>query len=191
MDSPTERQVTSLSDYVNENKDLLTIFGVFIAVAAFAGNLSIKIIAAFISIAAVTCAAFIAIEIWKRPIKGKSSLLLSFFRVALLLLTLSLLVYCFYFFDAIYPDISFPIITVILFEIVAWFLNRMDRHPLGKRIMDWIRRRAKFWKVVIVGILAILILFIARTITNKIDLPLFKVVVWIATVSSKIQGSVQ
>ena len=57
-----DKEVITLKNYLEKNKDLLSILGVFIAIAVFSGNLSIKLIAAVISFCAFTCATLILIE---------------------------------------------------------------------------------------------------------------------------------
>lgn len=183
--------LVSLKDYLIKNRDPLTILGVFLAIAAFSSGLSIKLVAIFISISAITCAAFIAIEVWREPLGGKPSLILSFFRASLFILTLSLTVYCFYFFDAIYPDILFPIVIFILVGIEVWLIRKLkEKFGWMRKVAEWYKRTI-FRKYVIATVIVISTMVLGRFIANKIDLPVFQAVVWIATVSNNIKGSIQ
>lgn len=182
----------TLTSYLKDNKDLLSILGVFIAIAVFSGNLSIKLIAALISFFSFTCATLILIEFWRQSFKnGVASLGLYFFRIALFLLALSFFGYWFTILDAIYPDMVFFVLFVIIAEVVVLCLKKL------KEKIDWIRmvfeilKKRKALKIIFVIILIITILIAARIIANKIELPIFKAVVWIISTSSKIQGPIQ
>jgi hypothetical protein len=180
---------TTLRDYLEKNKDLLAILGVFIAITALAGVLALKLIAVFISFFSFTCATIILIEFWRQPAESKGSLLISFFRFALSFLALSFFAYWFTIADGFYPDIVFFIATLVFAALIAIFIRFLKKKfGWAKRIFNFDLRAVR----ILFTIVAMLIsLFCARILANKIDAPVFKAVVWIAVVSSKIQGPIQ
>ena len=184
-------QIISLKDYLYENKDLLSILGVFIAIAVLAGNLSIKLIAALISLFSFTCATLILIEFWKRPLSGKPSFNLRLFKVAFSLLLLGFLVYLFVVFDGIYPDAIFPVLVITMAEIEGWCIKKLkQKEGRIKNSFEYIGKRKVL--VLFVGIVITLVtIAAARKLANAIDVPLFKIVVSIVDYSNKITGPIQ
>jgi len=194
MSNPEENSLPAitLKQFIDENEKSLTALGVFVAIAALSANLSVKLVAAFISISAITCAALIVFDIWKWSLKGRRpTLTLMFFSVSLSLLTLNLLIYCFSVLDGIYPDIPFLILTLLLVELEAWGIKKFsDRFARFKATVERLKS-GKFWKFIIVPILLLVALFVARAITNRIEVPIFTAVVEIIKISSAIKGPIQ
>lgn len=186
----------TLKEYLENNKDILGILGVFIAVTALSANLSIKIVAAFISFSSFTCSTLILIEFWRCPIKkdGRMPLLISAFRVALFCLAFGFFLYWFVVMDAIYPELVFAILLLILLELFGWCTKRLIERKTFVKARANLRKRKVLLVVVVIiitVIVAIATLVIARFIANKIELPIFKFVVWVISASSKIQGPIQ
>ncbi|MHB9010638.1 MAG: hypothetical protein ACYC49_00200 [Ignavibacteriaceae bacterium] len=83
-DDSTEKETQlTLKNYLDGNKDLLVILGIFVAIVAFCNNLGVKLLAAFISFSSFTCAMLVLIELWRKPINGIASSTVKFFRIAL------------------------------------------------------------------------------------------------------------
>lgn len=190
-------EVINLKDYLDENKDLLMILGVFVAITALSANLSIKLIAAFISFMSFTCCTFILIEIWKKSIKKgrRTSMLVGYFKVALFLLALGFFLYWFIIMDVIYPgQIIFMLLSILIMELFALFLKKLlNTNNFINKVKTRIKNKKLFKSivVVIVAIIIILSLGISRFISNKISLPIYRLSTQIILASSEIKGSVQ
>ncbi len=187
----TENNPITLKKYLEDNKDLLTILGIFVAIVAFSNNLSIKLLAAFISFASFSCATIVLIEFWRKRVAKNPPLSVQLFRGALFFLALGFFLYWFTVFDAIYPDLIFPVLVLLITEVIGWLLSKTRQK--NKSVKNYFarlkKRKVKRWIVGIVVALAILAA--ARQVANLVDVPVFKAVVWIITVSNKITGPIQ
>jgi len=186
-----EDGIITLKSYLKDNKDLLPILGVFVAISVLSGNLSIKLIAAPISFFSFTCASLILIESWRQRSHGVPSLSLRFFRIALFLLAFSFFGYWFTIFYAIFPAAIGPVLALIIAEVGILCVRKL------KEKVGWIERaievlkerrapRTIFLITVIIAIMAI-----AKVIASMIEAPVFKAVVWVIDASNKIQGPIQ
>jgi len=190
-------EIINLSDYLKENKDLLTILGVFIAMTALSANLSIKLIAALISFMSFTCCTFILIEIWKKSInKGRrTSMLVGYFKVALFLLVLGFFLYWFIIMDLIYPNqIIFILLFLLIMELFLLFFKKI---LLIGNIIDKAKSKItskKLFKsivIVAVGIIIIISLKISWLIASKINFPVYKLITQIILLPSEIKCPIQ
>jgi hypothetical protein len=174
-----DEPIITLKDYLDENKDILTILGVFVAVTVLAGSLSIKLVALFISFFSFTCAMIILLECWRRPTRGKPSERLYFFKYALTLLALTFFVYWFIIFDLIYADAISLVLAVFLMEGVVWILKKLTNNQKLKLI------------TVQAVLLVIAILIVAGLIGNAIKGSVQAIAVGIAAASAQMKGSIQ
>lgn len=191
MSDTEKKEVITLKAYLEQNKDLLSILGVFVAIAVFSGSLSIKLIAAFISFAAFTCATLILIEFWRQPLQGTASFGLYFFRIVLLILAFGFFAYWFVVVDAIYPDAVFPVLVLLILEIFALSLEKLkEKFVRIERILGTFKKR-KVLVIIVFIIIMVVVLVLSRVIANVVNISIFKTVLKIIEISSKIQGPIQ
>lgn len=186
---PKEPLIT-LTQYLEDNKDLLAILGVFVAVIGFSSNLGIKLIAAAISFFAFTCATLILIEFWRKKPKGEVSLSVQFFRISLFFLVLALFFYWFTIFDAIFPDSIFFIAMVLMIEAFGIIINKArQKYSYIENALQKLRTN-KRTQIVYALILLIVIGVFARSISNHIQLPIRGAATWVIKTSNSISGPV-
>lgn len=190
MENPEQPKV-SLSTYLSQNSDILSILGVFVAIMGLSGNLSIKLIAVFVSFFAFTCATIILIEFWRRPIDGKVSFRLRSFRVALSLLALSFFLYWFCIVDAAFPTLIGPVLAILFTE--GW----VGGVSLLEKKIAWIKKvREKVWANKLMNTayalaVTFIVLYLAAKIASMIEFPIFNAVVWVINTSANLKGAIQ
>jgi hypothetical protein len=192
MFQSSSEEVVLLSDYLEDNKNILTILGVFIAITALSGNLSIKILAAFISYMSFSCCTLILFELWRKPINKKISVSVSvrLFRFFLFLLALGFFLYWFVVIDAVYPNMTFFVLSLFAVELFALFIKALKKKEYSYKFFKKISEK-KFLATIFVFISIILIIIISRLIANLFEAPIYKAVVSIIVASSKISGPIQ
>ena len=181
----------TLKGYLEDNRDILTALGIFVAIVAACNNLSIKLLAAFISLSSFTCATLVLFEFWRKPKNQDLSLSIKFFRFAVSCLAIGFFLYWFTTLDAIYPDLLFFVLAILITEGLIWCTKiiKEKRKSFGEFLIKLKKR--KILSFFLAFIIALMILAIARLIVNPIEGPIFKAAVWIIDVSNKIPGPIQ
>ncbi len=85
----------------------------------------------------------------------------------------------------------FPVTGLILIELWGLGLKKLKEKISRVERTFKILKRKRALGIFVAIVLTFVVLFIARTIANATELPIFRAVVKIIEVSSKIQGSIQ
>ena len=181
---------SNLSTYLSENKDTLTILGVFIAVASFGAQLSIKLLAVIISFISLNCATLVSFELWRQKPKGdrySAPLSVMLFRWLILLLVICFFIYCFIIYFSIYQESLFYLLFFSISEFLFLTLGRFKKIIISK-IKNCGFSRAL---LIAVGIIILIIAYkIAKPLYHILKPLIIEVVLHILLVSSGASGLV-
>ena len=126
--------------------------------------------------------------------EGRTPFLIRAFRISLFCLAFGFFLYWFVVMDAVYPELVFALLLLILLELFGWCTKKLIEKKTFIKTRTYLKERKKTSIIVVIVItliVAITDLVVARLIANKIELPIYKFVVWVISVSSKIQGPIQ
>lgn len=184
-----EQSEMSLSGYLSENKEILTILGVFVAVTALSARLDIKLVAALISFASFSCVTLIAIELWRRK-PGRNRISVSnfvvYFRFFLFLLVAG---FSFYWFIILYYIIDSKVIfcfsVLILTETAIFIVERLKEKKSRKlkKIFD-----SKLLRICFCAVLIILIFLFSGIAYRFLNSPISNIVEGVMSASNNIVG---
>lgn len=142
MDEQDKRKESTLAEFVEENHKLLTTLGVLVAITLFARQISIPLIASFISFALLGATIMVWLELWSRFPKN-GSMFLRWFEDFISLSLFMLIAYWFLEYGQIWKKLIFLPIAFLLLWIITRVIRRfnlVDRLvPLGSKAQKQFR----------------------------------------------------
>lgn len=185
-----QKQLVTLTQYLENSKDLLAIFGVFIAIVGLSSSLGLKLIAAFISFFAFTCSTLILIEFWRKKPEGELSLSVVFFRFSLSLLAFALFLYWFTIFDTIFPNFIFFVSAILVIEAFIIVINWTRKKSSSLENFLQKLKASLTLQIFYTTIILTFTVAISYLISSIVRDPLFRFTTWIVDVSHKLSGPI-
>lgn len=125
----SDSQSSALADFIEKNKGLISVLGVFAALTLFARGLPIAPLGLMLSLLFMTLATLVAFELFGRFPDAASGLRVNLFRTALLMAVLLLIVYLFLDYREVWHSwLAIPLVGVLLTAIL-WVVGRLGLLP--------------------------------------------------------------